>query len=147
MIVYVGSEVTIGGWLFTFMTTVRHGTSSASSLVASSFWIGITVSRFTLGWITTYVGEKVMVSAYLILAIILQSVFWLGGEFVVSAVMAALIGFAIGMIMPAVSNHLGQGSFQIVNNVVECKDDEQDGSAREAFNVCGLRHRILRFRI
>lgn len=106
MIVYVGSEVTIGGWLFTFMTAVRHGTSSASSLVASSFWIGITVSRFTLGWITTYVGEKVMVSAYIILAMILQSVFWLGGEFVVSAVMAGLIGFAIGMIMPSVSRGL-----------------------------------------
>lgn len=109
MIVYVGSEVTIGGWLFTFMTTVRHGTSSASSLVASSFWIGITVSRFTLGWVTTYVGEKVMVSAYLILAMILQLVFWLGGEFVVSAVMAGLIGFTIGMIMPSVSRPLPTG--------------------------------------
>lgn len=147
MIVYVGSEVTIGGWLFTFMTTVRHGTSSASSLVASSFWIGITVSRFTLGWITTYVGEKVMVSAYLILAMILQLAFWLGGEFVVSAVMAGLIGFAIGMIMPSVSYCLSIHLFQIVNGDVECKDDEQDGSAREAHNVSRLRHGLLRFRI
>ncbi|KAM5347696.1 hypothetical protein ACJ41O_007520 [Fusarium nematophilum] len=101
MLLYVGAEVTIGGWLFTFMMNVRNGTSSASSLVASGFWIGITVGRFALGWITSHVGEKIMVSAYLVVAIALELAFWLGKEFVVSAIMAALVGLSIGMVMPA----------------------------------------------
>ncbi|KAM0425526.1 hypothetical protein ACHAPT_009315 [Fusarium lateritium] len=101
MLLYVGAEITIGGWLVTFMLNVRNGTPSASSLVASGFWIGITVGRFALGWITSYFGEKLMVSAYLIIAIGLELAFWLGKEFVVSAIMAALVGLSIGMVMPA----------------------------------------------
>ncbi|KAJ4226277.1 hypothetical protein NW759_004860 [Fusarium solani] len=101
MLLYVGAEITIGGWLVTFMLNVRNGTPSASSLVASGFWIGITVGRFALGWITSYFGEKIMVSAYLVVAIGLELAFWLGKEFVVSAIMAALVGLSIGMVMPA----------------------------------------------
>lgn len=105
MVLYVGSEVTIGGWLLTFLMNVRKGSHIASSLATSGFWIGITVGRFSLGWITGYVGEKIMVSLYLIIAIVLELVFWLGQEFAVSAVMAALIGVSTGMIMPSVSCH------------------------------------------
>ncbi|RTE83963.1 hypothetical protein BHE90_001562 [Fusarium euwallaceae] len=101
MLIYVGAEITIGGWLVTFMLNVRNGTPSASSLVASGFWIGITVGRFALGWITSYFGEKIMVSAYLVVAIGLELAFWLGEEFVVSAIMAALVGVSIGMVMPS----------------------------------------------
>lgn len=105
MVLYVGSEVTIGGWLLTFLMNVRKGSPAASSLATSGFWIGVTVGRFSLGWITGYVGEKIMVSLYLIIAIVLELVFWLGQKFAVSAVMAALIGVSIGMIMPSVSCH------------------------------------------
>ncbi|RSL86315.1 hypothetical protein CEP52_015847 [Fusarium oligoseptatum] len=101
MLIYVGAEITIGGWLVTFMLNVRNGTPSASSLVASGFWIGITVGRFALGWITSYFGERIMVSAYLVIAIGLELAFWLGEEFVVSAIMAALVGVSIGMVMPS----------------------------------------------
>lgn len=104
MLLYVGSEVTIGGWLFTFMMNARKGSPSASSLVASGFWVGITASRFALGWVTSYLGEKIMVATYLVIAISLELAFWLSKEFVVSAVMAALVGFFIGMIMPSVSS-------------------------------------------
>lgn len=103
MVLYVGSEVTIGGWLLTFMMNVRNGSLTASSLATSGFWIGITVGRFSLGWITGYVGEKVMVTVYLLSAIALELGFWFGDKFAVSAVMAALVGVSIGMIMPSVS--------------------------------------------
>ncbi|PTB79072.1 MFS general substrate transporter [Trichoderma longibrachiatum ATCC 18648] len=101
MVLYVGSEVTIGGWLLTFMMSVRNGSPAASSLATSGFWIGLTVGRFALGWVTGYVGEKVMVTVYLLSAIGLELGFWLGQEFAVSAVMAALVGVSIGMIMPS----------------------------------------------
>ncbi|PTB67635.1 MFS general substrate transporter [Trichoderma citrinoviride] len=101
MVLYVGSEVTIGGWLLTFMMSVRNGSPTASSLATSGFWIGLTVGRFALGWVTGYVGEKVMVTVYLLAAMGLELGFWLGREFAVSAVMAALVGVSIGMIMPS----------------------------------------------
>ncbi|KAH6610100.1 MFS permease [Trichoderma cornu-damae] len=101
MALYVGSEVTIGGWLLTFMMNVRNGSPTASSLAASGFWIGITVGRFALGWITGFVGEKVMVTLYLLSAMALELGFWFGKAFAISAVMAALVGASIGMIMPS----------------------------------------------
>lgn len=101
MVLYVGSEVTIGGWLLTFLMSVRKGSPIASSLATSGFWSGITVGRFALSWITGYVGERIMVSLYLVSAIALELVFWLGQKFAVSAVMAALIGVSTGMIMPS----------------------------------------------
>lgn len=103
MVLYVGSEVTIGGWLLTFMMNVRNGSPTASSLATSGFWIGLTAGRFGLGWITGYVGEKVMVTIYLLSAIGLELGVWFGKEFAVSAVMAALVGVSIGMLMPSVS--------------------------------------------
>ncbi|KAM0465015.1 hypothetical protein ACHAPV_002008 [Trichoderma viride] len=101
MVLYAGSEVTIGGWLLTFLMSVRKGSPAASSLATSGFWIGVTAGRFALGWITGYVGERIMVSVYLISAIALELVFWFGQKFAVSAVMAALIGVSTGMIMPS----------------------------------------------
>ncbi|KAM0512945.1 hypothetical protein ACHAPE_008304 [Trichoderma viride] len=101
MVLYAGSEVTIGGWLLTFLMSVRKGSPTASSLATSGFWIGVTVGRFALGWITGYIGERIMVSLYLVSAIALELVFWFGQKFAVSAVMAALIGVSTGMIMPS----------------------------------------------
>lgn len=114
MVLYAGSEVTIGGWLLTFLMSVRKGSPTASSLATSGFWIGVTVGRFALGWITGYVGERIMVSLYLVSAIALELVFWFGQKFAVSAVMAALIGVSTGMIMPSVSCHPPfQGNFNL----------------------------------
>ena len=103
MLLYVGSEVTLGGWIITFMQRIYHGEPFQSSLVSSGFWIGLTVGRFVLAWVTTWAGEKRMVSIYLIGGIGLELGFWLGGTFTTSAVFVALLGFCIGMVMPAVS--------------------------------------------
>lgn len=40
LLFYVGAEVSIGGWIVTFMLRVRHGTNFASGVVATGFWLG-----------------------------------------------------------------------------------------------------------
>lgn len=59
---YVGVEVALGGWIVTFMIRVRHGGAFASGMTATGFWLGITVGRVVLGFVTPRVGEKVAVS-------------------------------------------------------------------------------------
>lgn len=59
---YVGVEVALGGWIVTFMTQVRHGPAFASGMTATGFWLGITVGRVALGFVTPRVGEKISVS-------------------------------------------------------------------------------------
>lgn len=59
---YVGAEVALGGWIVTFMMRVRHGGAFASGMTATGFWIGITVGRVVLGFVTPRIGEKFAIS-------------------------------------------------------------------------------------
>jgi fucose permease len=58
LFIYVGVEVALGGWIVTFMITIRHASLFASGMTATGFWLGITVGRVVLGFVTPRVGEK-----------------------------------------------------------------------------------------
>lgn len=58
MLCYVGAEVSLGGWIVNFMLVVRHGEAFASGMVATGFWLGLTVGRVVLGFVTPRLGER-----------------------------------------------------------------------------------------
>lgn len=62
LLLYVGVEVALGGWIVTFMMRVRHGEPFASGMAATGFWLGITVGRVVLGFVTPRLGEKLAIS-------------------------------------------------------------------------------------
>ena len=94
LLAYVGSEVSLGGWLVTFMEKVRHGNSYNSGMTSTGFWAGITVGRVALGFVTGrfFRTEKHAVAVYLLAAMALELMFWLIPNFVASAVCAAFLG-------------------------------------------------------
>lgn len=98
---YVGAEVALGGWIVTFMIRVRHGARFASGMTATGFWLGVTVGRVILGFVTPKIGEKLAISIYLPVAMGLQLLFWLVPQFYVSAVAVAFQGFFLGPLFPA----------------------------------------------
>jgi fucose permease len=59
---YVGVEVALGGWIVKFMLEVRHGGDFASGMTATGFWMGITVGRLVLGFVTPKLGEKLAIA-------------------------------------------------------------------------------------
>lgn len=61
LIGYVGIEVALGGWIVTFMINVRDGGAFASGMTATGFWMGITVGRLVLGFVTPKIGEKLAI--------------------------------------------------------------------------------------
>lgn len=83
------------------MTKARRGQPFAAGLTATGFWLGITVGRVTLGFVTPIFGERLSVAAYLIFGVALELLFWLIPNFIVSAVAVALLGFFIGPLFPA----------------------------------------------
>ena len=101
LLAYVGCEVSLGGWIVEFMIRVRKGDPFSSGLTATGFWLGITLGRFTLGFVTPRLGESLAISIYISLAMGLELLFWLVPQFVVSAVAIALIGFFAGPLFPA----------------------------------------------
>lgn len=84
------------------MTNVRHGGAFASGMTETGFWLGITVGRFVLGFVSPRVGEKLSVALYVVLAIVMELLFWLVPQFIVSAVAVSFVGFFLGTIFPGV---------------------------------------------
>jgi fucose permease len=59
---YVGIEVALGGWVVTFMKEVRHAAPFSSSMTSTGFWLGITIGRIILGFVTPLIGEKIAIT-------------------------------------------------------------------------------------
>ena len=98
---YVGVEVALGGWVVTFMLRVRDGGAFESGLVATGFWLGITIGRVILGFVTARIGEKLAIAIYLIISVACELCFWLIPNFISSAIFAAWLGFFLGPLFPA----------------------------------------------
>ena len=102
-------QVSLGGFITSFLLTTRSSPTSASDppslfsagLAATGFWAGLTAGRVTLGFVTPRLGERLAVSAYLLIAIAFQLIFWLVPNFVASAVAVALLGYFIGPLFPS----------------------------------------------
>ncbi|KAE8131080.1 cytochrome P450 [Aspergillus pseudotamarii] len=91
LFLYGGVEVAIGGWIVVFMTSIRHGSRFASGMAETGFWLGITLGRFILGFVSPRIGERLSIIVYIVLAIALELIFWLVPKFIVSAVAVALV--------------------------------------------------------
>ncbi|EFW98743.1 tRNA wybutosine-synthesizing protein [Grosmannia clavigera kw1407] len=98
---YVGAEVSLGGWVVSFMLNVRGAESFAAGLTVTGFWLGLAVGRIVLGFVTGRIGEKLAITIYLMLCIVLQLLYWLVPSFVASAIFVAFLGFILGPLFPA----------------------------------------------
>ncbi|KAF2421815.1 putative MFS transporter [Tothia fuscella] len=98
---YVGVEVALGGWIVTFMINIRNAEAFASGMTATGFWLGLTVGRFILGFITPKIGERTAITIYLPLTIGFQILFWTVPSFYASTISVAFEGFFLGPIFPA----------------------------------------------
>ncbi|KUI59936.1 Bypass of stop codon protein 6 [Cytospora mali] len=98
---YVGAEVSLGGWIVTFMLRVRHAEAFSAGLTVTFFWLGLTCGRVLLGFITGRIGEKLAITAYLCMSVALEVLYWLVPSFVASAVFVAFLGFFLGPLFPA----------------------------------------------
>jgi fucose permease len=63
--------------------------------------MGLTVGRVILGFVTGRVGEKLAITAYLVLAMALELLYWLVADFAASLVFVILLGFFLGPLFPA----------------------------------------------
>ncbi|KAF7540231.1 hypothetical protein G7Z17_g12249 [Cylindrodendrum hubeiense] len=98
---YVGAEVSLGGWIPTFMLRVRHAEPFLAGLTVTLFWLGLTMGRIALGFVTGRIGEKLAITGYLVLCIGLELLYWLVPNFAASVVFVMLLGFFLGPMFPA----------------------------------------------
>ncbi|KAA1472114.1 MFS general substrate transporter [Dentipellis sp. KUC8613] len=101
--VYVGVEVTLGGWIVTYVRQVRGGGAS-SGYISAGFFGGLMVGRVALLWVNKAVGERLVIFFYVLLAIGLELVIWFVPSLIGGAVAVSIVGVLLGPVYPIVMN-------------------------------------------
>ncbi|KAF9049577.1 MFS general substrate transporter [Hymenopellis radicata] len=104
ILVYVGVEVTIGGWIVTFIIRERHG-GKASGYISSGFFGGLMLGRVLLIRVNKKIGERRVLFLYTIIAIGLEVVVWVVPSIIAGGVAVSFVGFVLGPMYPIVMNH------------------------------------------
>ncbi|KAF3767110.1 hypothetical protein M406DRAFT_69274 [Cryphonectria parasitica EP155] len=97
---YQGAEVSISGWVISFLEDARHGAPSRVGYVTSGFWAGITLGRFILSIPAHRIGERIFVYGIVVGAAIFELLVWFVPNIVGDAVAVALVGLLLGPVYP-----------------------------------------------
>lgn len=97
---YQGAEVSISGWVISFLIAARNGNPTAVGNVTSGFWGGITLGRFALSPVGARVGEKRFIYFLTAGAAVFQLLVWLLPNIIGEAVSLAVVGLLLGPIYP-----------------------------------------------
>lgn len=100
LLFYVGAEVSLGSWSFSFLTEERHGQLLFSGWIVSGYWVGITLGRLLLGKVAQRIGNRRLIEACLIGVIVGMLLVWFVPQLGVSAFALFLTGFSLGPIFP-----------------------------------------------
>jgi fucose permease len=100
--IYVGVEVSLGNWAFSFMIEERGQDTLLAGWVVSGFWLGFTLGRFVLSALAARFGIGPVELTYACLLLLLAGalVTWLVPGTVMAAVGFVLLGSALGPVFP-----------------------------------------------
>ncbi|KAI1788662.1 MFS general substrate transporter [Ganoderma leucocontextum] len=102
-LIYVGVEVTLGGWSVTFILDKRHGDSS-SGYIASGFFGGMMLGRILLLWLNKKIGERLALFIYALIAIGLEVTVWAVPSLIENAIAVSFVGLVLGPMYPILMN-------------------------------------------
>jgi fucose permease len=97
---YQGAEVSISGWVISFLINTRDGDPARVGYVSSGFWAGITLGRFLLSGPAQRIGEKKFVYGLTIGALVFQILVWWVPNIIGEAVAVSFVGLLLGPIYP-----------------------------------------------
>ena len=97
---YQGAEVSISGWVISFLIDYRNGNPAQVGFVTAGFWGGITAGRFILVGPAHVIGDRISVIILVAITAAFQFVLWFVPNVIGNAVAVALIGFLLGPIYP-----------------------------------------------
>jgi fucose permease len=101
---YQGAEVSISGWVISFLINYRNGDPAQVGYVTAGFWAGITLGRFILVQPSAKIGERVSVYALIVGAAAFQLLVWLVPNVIGNAVAVALVGLLLGPVYPCATS-------------------------------------------
>ena len=100
LLFYVGTEVSLGIWSFSFLIQERHGQILFSGWIVSGYWIGLTLGRLLLGRIAKRIGNRRLIEACLSGVVVGMLLMGVVPQLPVAAFALFLTGFSLGPIFP-----------------------------------------------
>ena len=126
---YQGAEVSISGWVISFLITFRNGDPASVGYVTAGFWAGITLGRFLLSHPAHKIGEKFFVYGVVIGAAAFQLLVWLVPNVIGNAVAVSIVGLLLGPVYPCAT--------VIFSRAINRKDQVSSLSVISAFGSSG----------
>jgi fucose permease len=101
LLVYVGVELSVGTWGYSYLVQTRALSDSLASYAISGYWLGLTLGRFLISPIAARIGATTarMIYACLFGVIAAATLAWLLPT-ALACVALGLLGFCLGPIFP-----------------------------------------------
>ena len=100
LFVYVGIEVSLGTWAYSFLTEERRDPTGFSAVAVSGYWMGLTVGRLAMGKLGTRLGNLRLIRICLAGTVAGVVLVWLLPFAPLEALGLWLVGFSLGPIFP-----------------------------------------------
>jgi fucose permease len=100
--VYVGLELGVGAWAFSYLVQARALSGSLAGYSVSGYWLGLTLGRFVIGPVAARIGASTAGMMYACLAGVTAAaaLAWLAPAAVLASAALVLLGFFLGPIFP-----------------------------------------------
>lgn len=100
--VYVGLEVGVGTWAFSYLTQSRGLGSAAAGYAVSGYWLGLTVGRFVISPLAERAGLAAgrMLYGCLAGAAVASGLAWMAPGPATTSAALAVLGFFLGPVFP-----------------------------------------------
>jgi fucose permease len=100
--VYVGVELSVGNWAFSYLVQGRGLAQSLAGYAVSGYWLGLTAGRFLISPVATRLGATTSGLMYACLSGIAAAITlaWLAPSGIAAGAALALLGFCLGPVFP-----------------------------------------------
>ncbi|KAI9314969.1 major facilitator superfamily domain-containing protein [Dichotomocladium elegans] len=101
ILIYVGTEVVVGGWGLTFLIEGRHGSEITMANVIAGYWASLAVGRIILGYLVEKFGEKPSIHLCTFATIVAMAVLLTVENLTINVIAIISIGFFLGPMFPS----------------------------------------------
>jgi fucose permease len=100
--VYVGLEIGVGNWVFSYLVQAHLLSESLAGYAVSGYWLGLTLGRFVISPVAAKTGVSTGAMIYGCLAGVIAAagLAWLSPTAAVTGIALVLLGFFLGPIFP-----------------------------------------------
>ncbi|KAG1452945.1 hypothetical protein G6F56_007690 [Rhizopus delemar] len=100
ILIYVGDEVVLGGWGYTYLTEGRYGDPVAMGRVISGYWAGLAFGRVLLGYLAGKFGEKFSITVFTLMMICCLTIMSISADVIVNSTALVTLGLLLGPMFP-----------------------------------------------